>query len=222
MALSGRLRPTIESTKANKKLAELERHPSPPYNIERPTRVSGTVIFYASTGRLELVNKSQQNTQKVEKKSTSRVRVSRLDNFDCQTRGVDGYVIRKQRGKEQQIKQASNSQQDTYYKIPAELACSPPSYPPLVSKNVQHQNEQKERLLFVGSKERITKNIEQANKGQQQRSQSKTTTTVCNSQRNQIPHRLYSVDESGRVLCCLLYTSPSPRDKRQSRMPSSA
>ena len=27
--------------------------------------------------------------------------------------------------------------------------------------------------------------------------------------------------EEGRV-CCLLYTSPSPRDKRQSRMPSSA
>ena len=25
-----------------------------------------------------------------------------------------------------------------------------------------------------------------------------------------------------RVVCCLLYTSPSPRDKRQSRMPSSA
>ena len=25
-----------------------------------------------------------------------------------------------------------------------------------------------------------------------------------------------------RVLSCLLYTSPSPRDKRQSRMPSSA
>ena len=24
------------------------------------------------------------------------------------------------------------------------------------------------------------------------------------------------------VICCLLYTSPSPRDKRQSRMPSSA
>ena len=24
------------------------------------------------------------------------------------------------------------------------------------------------------------------------------------------------------VVCCLLYTSPSPRDKRQSRMPSSA
>ena len=27
---------------------------------------------------------------------------------------------------------------------------------------------------------------------------------------------------SGRVVICLLYTSPSPRDKRQSRMPSSA
>ena len=25
-----------------------------------------------------------------------------------------------------------------------------------------------------------------------------------------------------RIICCLLYTSPSPRDKRQSRMPSSA
>ena len=26
----------------------------------------------------------------------------------------------------------------------------------------------------------------------------------------------------GQLLACLLYTSPSPRDKRQSRMPSSA
>ena len=26
----------------------------------------------------------------------------------------------------------------------------------------------------------------------------------------------------GQILVCLLYTSPSPRDKRQSRMPSSA
>ena len=26
----------------------------------------------------------------------------------------------------------------------------------------------------------------------------------------------------GKPICCLLYTSPSPRDKRQSRMPSSA
>ena len=29
-------------------------------------------------------------------------------------------------------------------------------------------------------------------------------------------------DESGKSYNCLLYTSPSPRDKRQSRMPSSA
>ena len=28
--------------------------------------------------------------------------------------------------------------------------------------------------------------------------------------------------ESGGLEACLLYTSPSPRDKRQSRMPSSA
>ena len=28
--------------------------------------------------------------------------------------------------------------------------------------------------------------------------------------------------EPARLLACLLYTSPSPRDKRQSRMPSSA
>ena len=29
-------------------------------------------------------------------------------------------------------------------------------------------------------------------------------------------------DETGQKKTCLLYTSPSPRDKRQSRMPSSA
>ena len=29
-------------------------------------------------------------------------------------------------------------------------------------------------------------------------------------------------DEEEKVSSCLLYTSPSPRDKRQSRMPSSA
>ena len=31
-----------------------------------------------------------------------------------------------------------------------------------------------------------------------------------------------SVEQAEHVLSCLLYTSPSPRDKRQSRMPSSA
>ena len=35
-------------------------------------------------------------------------------------------------------------------------------------------------------------------------------------------HRSISSLSFGRFLTCLLYTSPSPRDKRQSRMPSSA
>ena len=34
--------------------------------------------------------------------------------------------------------------------------------------------------------------------------------------------RRKAVEVLGRLGCCLLYTSPSPRDKRQSRMPSSA
>ena len=33
---------------------------------------------------------------------------------------------------------------------------------------------------------------------------------------------LRSMGDVGQVNFCLLYTSPSPRDKRQSRMPSSA
>ena len=36
-------------------------------------------------------------------------------------------------------------------------------------------------------------------------------------------HSFFGVDQSVQVIYdCLLYTSPSPRDKRQSRMPSSA
>ena len=37
-------------------------------------------------------------------------------------------------------------------------------------------------------------------------------------------HQLKALEDLGvdRVWDCLLYTSPSPRDKRQSRMPSSA
>ena len=31
-----------------------------------------------------------------------------------------------------------------------------------------------------------------------------------------------TVTAEGSIITCLLYTSPSPRDKRQSRMPSSA
>ena len=36
----------------------------------------------------------------------------------------------------------------------------------------------------------------------------------------QIINLLYNIVD--RIYICLLYTSPSPRDKRQSRMPSSA
>ena len=35
-------------------------------------------------------------------------------------------------------------------------------------------------------------------------------------------HRPVVIGYDQRFLSCLLYTSPSPRDKRQSRMPSSA
>ena len=40
--------------------------------------------------------------------------------------------------------------------------------------------------------------------------------------RNAKQERECSLLRRGRVMGCLLYTSPSPRDKRQSRMPSSA
>ena len=41
------------------------------------------------------------------------------------------------------------------------------------------------------------------------------------------PHRLVPlsegrINEEGLLECCLLYTSPSPRDRQKSRMPSSA
>ena len=38
----------------------------------------------------------------------------------------------------------------------------------------------------------------------------------------QVAQSLVDVDGVSEVFSCLLYTSPSPRDKRQSRMPSSA
>ena len=37
---------------------------------------------------------------------------------------------------------------------------------------------------------------------------------------HELPHERYG--DVGELMGCLLYTSPSPRDKRQSRMPSSA
>ena len=41
--------------------------------------------------------------------------------------------------------------------------------------------------------------------------------------RELIPDQIWSLEQiQGLYYVCLLYTSPSPRDKRQSRMPSSA
>ena len=36
------------------------------------------------------------------------------------------------------------------------------------------------------------------------------------------PHLAYTMAKYGMSMCCLLYTSPSPRDRQKSRMPSSA
>ena len=44
----------------------------------------------------------------------------------------------------------------------------------------------------------------------------------CHSRRGLICHWKISTSQCEEVGTCLLYTSPSPRDKRQSRMPSSA
>ena len=56
-----------------------------------------------------------------------------------------------------------------------------------------------------------------------------TTSDVLSFQLDKLPklstHKVLSIggnDLLGQIYFCLLYTSPSPRDKRQSRMPSSA
>ena len=45
---------------------------------------------------------------------------------------------------------------------------------------------------------------------------------TAGSDGRQYRHQLCDPDISANFRTCLLYTSPSPRDKRQSRMPSSA
>ena len=47
---------------------------------------------------------------------------------------------------------------------------------------------------------------------------------VCNITQNEFIETALAVENvfDGEYMTCLLYTSPSPRDKRQSRMPSSA
>ena len=48
------------------------------------------------------------------------------------------------------------------------------------------------------------------------------TITKIEANRSAAVYRKCRVAAYCRVSTCLLYTSPSPRDKRQSRMPSSA
>ena len=47
-------------------------------------------------------------------------------------------------------------------------------------------------------------------------------TTHCGSATDRKQAVEDAVEEISKITGCLLYTSPSPRDKRQSRMPSSA
>ena len=47
-------------------------------------------------------------------------------------------------------------------------------------------------------------------------------TAVIEVNRNRTELAIDSQDSDEQLYACLLYTSPSPRDKRQSRMPSSA
>ena len=49
-----------------------------------------------------------------------------------------------------------------------------------------------------------------------------TFKTPATGMANNIPSGPINVPPINRTSICLLYTSPSPRDKRQSRMPSSA
>ena len=51
---------------------------------------------------------------------------------------------------------------------------------------------------------------------------STTTSALGEGDDGRRRERLREMGVVGLVACCLLYTSPSPRDKRQSRMPSSA
>ena len=54
---------------------------------------------------------------------------------------------------------------------------------------------------------------------------SRVSKKVINENLTSTSNKLYRadiIDRNGKYLSCLLYTSPSPRDMRRSRMPSSA
>ena len=53
----------------------------------------------------------------------------------------------------------------------------------------------------------------------------KTETICCDGGQDSLGHPAvyYTFNQSNEIVCsCLLYTSPSPRDRTRSRMPSSA
>ena len=50
----------------------------------------------------------------------------------------------------------------------------------------------------------------------------KNITIAKNTMNSNVEVKYDTTCDELSVICCLLYTSPSPRDKRQSRMPSSA
>ena len=49
-----------------------------------------------------------------------------------------------------------------------------------------------------------------------------TSEIILNNNNAEVKIRIFRDDLEDGLRFCLLYTSPSPRDKRQSRMPSSA
>ena len=48
------------------------------------------------------------------------------------------------------------------------------------------------------------------------------TSGVLSSLAFNVANGVPKLDSNGKILVCLLYTSPSPRDRQKSRMPSSA
>ena len=93
----------------------------------------------------------------------------------------------------------------TFEKRKSQLNTLPPKTPPGRSKTSLSLHENQTR----GSRERAMRALLSTNNNNNNTTSSNKTTTTKTKTRHQLQP-------------CLLYTSPSPRDKRQSRMPSSA